>query len=119
MMIEDLVVEVPGEELPADLGRLVIAADLEVIDYSKQKKRVTYLCILYYHTAKNFCSILSQQKMAPEEGEQENELYGIPDVGPPSLLAYRPESKQPPIYYKVQPEIQVTIYFIKLKYVEM
>ncbi|XP_062389658.1 glutamate-rich protein 6-like [Sardina pilchardus] len=34
------------------------------------------------------------------ERQQEKKLYGIPDVGPPSLLAYRPESKQPPVLYK-------------------
>lgn len=31
MMIEDLVVEASAEEQPADLGELVIAADLEVL----------------------------------------------------------------------------------------
>lgn len=32
--------------------------------------------------------------------EKENELYGIPNVGPPSMLAYKPESKQPPVHFE-------------------
>ncbi|XP_063070552.1 glutamate-rich protein 6-like isoform X2 [Engraulis encrasicolus] len=35
-----------------------------------------------------------------QSNKQENKAYGIPYVGPPSLLAYRPESKQPPVRYK-------------------
>lgn len=61
---------------------------------------------------KNICSARYQQEGEPEEGEQENELYGIPDVGPPCLLAYRPESKQPPSHYKVHPNTQVPMWLI-------
>ncbi|XP_042175922.1 glutamate-rich protein 6-like [Oncorhynchus tshawytscha] len=39
--------------------------------------------------------------------EKENELYGIPNVGPPSMLAYKPESKQPPVHFEKIPVLPI------------
>jgi hypothetical protein len=39
-------------------------------------------------------------KIEETDMEKENELYGIPNVGPPSMLAYKPESKQPPVHFE-------------------
>ncbi|KAL2081666.1 hypothetical protein ACEWY4_023519 [Coilia grayii] len=50
------------------------------------------------------------ENVEDKEKEQDNELYGIPYVGPPSLLAYRPESKQPPVRYRVQSKSQMTLF---------
>lgn len=32
--------------------------------------------------------------------EKENDLYGIPIVRPPTLLAYQPELNQPPVQFE-------------------
>uniref|UniRef100_A0A8C7W169 FAM194 C-terminal domain-containing protein n=2 Tax=Oncorhynchus mykiss TaxID=8022 RepID=A0A8C7W169_ONCMY len=40
--------------------------------------------------------------------EKENELYGIPNVGPPSMLAYKPESKQPPVHFEKIPVLPIS-----------
>ncbi|XP_041699577.2 uncharacterized protein LOC121536373 [Coregonus clupeaformis] len=40
----------------------------------------------------------------PDE-EKEDESHGIPNVGPPSLLAYKPESKQPPVHFEKIPVV--------------
>ncbi|XP_067117321.1 glutamate-rich protein 6-like [Osmerus mordax] len=37
-----------------------------------------------------------------------DEKYDIPVVGPPSLLAYKPESKQPSVLFKKGPEVSTT-----------
>ncbi|XP_071210574.1 glutamate-rich protein 6-like isoform X1 [Salvelinus alpinus] len=50
----------------------------------------------------------SEVKNEETDMEKENELYGIPNVGPPSMLAYKPESKQPPVHFEKIPVLSIS-----------